>query len=260
MKEPLSGIRVIDMTLAVQGPAASLYLRDMGADVIKVEPPLGDPSRYGRGHANETPAGTLGPQFVAVNRGKRSVSMDLTTELGRKAILALLATATLLSQTTTVDRPPLAGAFIDDLATLLRLEDTRQFDRDALSRIIKSQHAEVRRRAALAIGRIADPAGAALLEAAHADKDPDVAATVLFAAGQLKVPATIPWLEEAMSSPGSLSAVAREAAIAGPASQVPAGEVTKYSKLSSVAGPTRSDIEVSSGSDLCPSPRRPALD
>jgi crotonobetainyl-CoA:carnitine CoA-transferase CaiB-like acyl-CoA transferase len=93
MKEPLSGIRVIDMTLAVQGPAASLYLRDMGADVIKVEPPLGDPSRYGRGHANETPAGTLGPQFVAVNRGKRSVSMDLTTEPGRKAILALLATA-----------------------------------------------------------------------------------------------------------------------------------------------------------------------
>ena len=93
MKEPLSGIRVVDMTLAVQGPAASLYLRDMGADVIKVEPPLGDPSRYGRGHGNNTPPGTLGPQFVAVNRGKRSVSVDLATELGRKAVFRLLETA-----------------------------------------------------------------------------------------------------------------------------------------------------------------------
>jgi crotonobetainyl-CoA:carnitine CoA-transferase CaiB-like acyl-CoA transferase len=93
MNEPLSGIRVVDMTLAVQGPAASLYLRDMGAEVIKVEPPIGDPSRYGRGHANETPVGTLGPQFVAVNRGKRSVCVDLSTELGRNAVLRLLETA-----------------------------------------------------------------------------------------------------------------------------------------------------------------------
>jgi formyl-CoA transferase len=91
--EPLSGIRVVEVTLAVQGPAAGLYLRDMGADVIKVEPPLGDPSRYGRGHDNATPEGTLGPQFVAVNRGKRSVCVDLATELGRKAVFALLADA-----------------------------------------------------------------------------------------------------------------------------------------------------------------------
>jgi len=93
MNEPLSGIRVIDMTLAVQGPAAGLYLRDMGAEVIKVEPPLGDPSRYGRGHGNESPEGTLGPQFVAVNRGKRSVCVDLSTELGRNAVQRLLETA-----------------------------------------------------------------------------------------------------------------------------------------------------------------------
>lgn len=93
MNEPLSGIRVVDMTLAVQGPAAGLYLRDMGAEVIKVEPPIGDPSRYGRGHANDTPQGTLGPQFVAVNRGKRSICVDLSTALGRKAMLKLLATA-----------------------------------------------------------------------------------------------------------------------------------------------------------------------
>jgi len=93
MSEPLTGIRVVEMTIAVQGPAAGVYLGDMGAEVIKVEPPLGDASRYGRGVGNETPAGTQGPQFVACNRGKRSVCMDLTTELGRQALHALLAGA-----------------------------------------------------------------------------------------------------------------------------------------------------------------------
>ncbi len=93
MDEPLTGIRVVDMTIAVQGPAAGLYLRDMGAEVIKVEPPIGDPSRYGRGHDNDTPPGTLGPQFVAVNRGKRSVCLDMSTELGQRAVHRLLETA-----------------------------------------------------------------------------------------------------------------------------------------------------------------------
>ncbi|MDA1074459.1 MAG: CoA transferase [Proteobacteria bacterium] len=91
--EPLSGIVVVEMSLAVQGPAAALYLCDMGAQVIKVEPPLGDPSRYGRGIGNETPAGSIGPQFAAVNRGKRSVCLDSSTELGNRAIQALLARA-----------------------------------------------------------------------------------------------------------------------------------------------------------------------
>jgi len=93
MQEPLTGIRVVEMTIAVQGPAAGLYLCDMGAEVIKVEPPLGDPNRYGRNVDNPTPAGTLGPQFVAVNRGKRSVCLDASTDLGKAAIHALLATA-----------------------------------------------------------------------------------------------------------------------------------------------------------------------
>ena len=58
--EPLEGITVIELALAVQGPAAGVYLRDMGAEVIKVEPPIGDPSRYGRNRNNDTPPGTLG--------------------------------------------------------------------------------------------------------------------------------------------------------------------------------------------------------
>ena len=93
MPEPLQGVTVVEMTIAVQGPAAGLYLRDMGAEVIKVEPPLGDPSRYGRGRNNETPDGTMGPQYVAVNRGKRSVCVDLLTDLGLEALHRLLADA-----------------------------------------------------------------------------------------------------------------------------------------------------------------------
>ncbi len=93
MPEPLEGITVVEMTIAVQGPAAGLYLRDMGARVIKVEPPLGDPSRYGRGRQNESPAGTMGPQFAATNRGKRSVCVDLNTDEGASVVHALLATA-----------------------------------------------------------------------------------------------------------------------------------------------------------------------
>lgn len=53
MPEPLEGFTVVEMTVAVQGPAAALYLRDMGAEFIKVEPPLGDASRYGRGRDND---------------------------------------------------------------------------------------------------------------------------------------------------------------------------------------------------------------
>lgn len=93
MPEALEGLLVVEMTIAVQGPAAALYLRDMGAQVVKVEPPMGDASRYGRGRDNETPDGTMGPQFVAVNRGKRSVCLDIATEQGQVALHALLARA-----------------------------------------------------------------------------------------------------------------------------------------------------------------------
>ena len=93
MPEPLEGITVIEMTIAVQGPAAGLYLRDMGATVVKVEPPLGDPSRYTRGRDNHHPNGSMGPQYAAVNRGKRSLCIDLKTTAGMQALHALLATA-----------------------------------------------------------------------------------------------------------------------------------------------------------------------
>ena len=93
MQEPLDGIRIVEMTIAVQGPSAGVYLRDMGAEVIKIEPPMGDASRYSRARQNETPDGTVGPQYIAANRGKRSICLDMSTAIGVKALHLLLKDA-----------------------------------------------------------------------------------------------------------------------------------------------------------------------
>ncbi|MEM7020396.1 MAG: CoA transferase [Pseudomonadota bacterium] len=93
MPEPLTDFTVIEMAVAIQGPAASLYLRDMGAEVIKIEPPIGDASRYTRGRFNPASEDALSPQFVSVNRGKRSLCLDAKTGEGQRVIHELLSSA-----------------------------------------------------------------------------------------------------------------------------------------------------------------------
>ena len=68
---PLRGIRVIELGQYISGPYAAKLLADLGAEVIKVESPDGDPMRRWEGH------GTMSPQFAAYNRGKRAVALDL---------------------------------------------------------------------------------------------------------------------------------------------------------------------------------------
>ena len=109
-------------------------------------------------------------------------------------------------------RRPLSRANIDDIATLLKLEDTRQFDEAALGRILKSTHPEVRRRAAVSIGRIADPKGLALLQSVRSDADREVLASVVFATGQIHQPESVAWLASLLSAPATSPVVAREAA------------------------------------------------
>ena len=93
MSGPLAGLKVIELAIAIQGPAAGLHFANMGAEVIKVEPPFGDASRYGKGVGNVLPEEVPGSQFIAMNKGKRSVVLDVHSELGQEAMHRLLETA-----------------------------------------------------------------------------------------------------------------------------------------------------------------------
>jgi len=88
---PLSGVRVVELGVWIAGPAAGGIMADWGADVIKIEPPEGDPSRLFHGILG----GVLpsNPVFELDNRSKRSVVFDLRSEDGMANALRLIATA-----------------------------------------------------------------------------------------------------------------------------------------------------------------------
>ncbi|MGZ5937536.1 MAG: CaiB/BaiF CoA transferase family protein [Rhizomicrobium sp.] len=94
---PLSGILVIDLTRVLAGPYAALMLNELGARIIKVEPPrTGDDSRH-IGPFVKTPAGkTKSGYFMSVNRGKESIALDLKADGDRKIFEALLERADVL--------------------------------------------------------------------------------------------------------------------------------------------------------------------
>ena len=81
----LEGIRVLDVTQVMAGPFCAMQLCDIGADVVKVEPPEGDSTRRMAGAA-----GTDSPGFNAVNRGKRGIVLDLKSASGQDAFRRLL--------------------------------------------------------------------------------------------------------------------------------------------------------------------------
>jgi len=83
---PLAGCRVVDAATYVSGPYAAMMLADLGADVVRVEPPGGDPfRRFGRA------VGGVGIMWANVNRNKRSVVLDLKSSEGRARLLDMLA-------------------------------------------------------------------------------------------------------------------------------------------------------------------------
>ena len=84
---PLAGVRILDLSRILAGPYATMMLADLGAEVIKIEPPGGDDTRtwgppFGGGEA---------AYFLAVNRGKKSVVLNLKTEEGSAALARLIA-------------------------------------------------------------------------------------------------------------------------------------------------------------------------
>ena len=106
----LEGIRVLDVTQVMAGPFCAMQLCDMGADVIKVEPPGGDSTRRMAGASGDDSAG-----FNAVNRGKRGIVLDLGTARGQDAMRRLLGSADILIENY---RPGVMRRFGLDYATL----------------------------------------------------------------------------------------------------------------------------------------------
>lgn len=113
MALPLAGIRVLDISQVMAGPFCCMLLADMGADVIKVEPPgTGDSTRQSMGFRLK---GEDSPGFLALNRNKRSITLDLKAPADREVLYALVKTADALVENA---RPGVAGRLGMDYQTL----------------------------------------------------------------------------------------------------------------------------------------------
>ncbi len=109
----LDGLRVIDVTQVMAGPFCTMVLADLGADVIKIEPPAGDSTR-----AMPGAVGTDSPSFNAVNRGKRSIVVNLKAPEGLAVLKRLVGTADILVENY---RPGVMAALGLDYASLAAL-------------------------------------------------------------------------------------------------------------------------------------------
>ena len=111
---PLAGVRVIEFTHMVMGPAAGLILADLGADVIRIEPAEGDSTR-------KLPGSGAG-YFPMYNRNKRSLCVDLKSEAGREAVLRLIDSADIVIENFrpgTMDRLGFGYAALDEVAQMM---------------------------------------------------------------------------------------------------------------------------------------------
>lgn len=113
---PLRGLRVVEATSRIQGPLAGLLLRMLGAEVVHVEPPGGDPYRM-----MPPAAGTVGALFQCVNRGKSPVELDLNRPSGRDGLLDLVREADAFLHNW---RPGKAGEWRLDIKDLARCNPT----------------------------------------------------------------------------------------------------------------------------------------
>jgi crotonobetainyl-CoA:carnitine CoA-transferase CaiB-like acyl-CoA transferase len=109
LTEVLKGVRVVELGTMITAPLTGMMLADLGADVVKVErPDGGDPFRSFRG-------GLYSPHFIAFNRNKRSVALDLQSEAGKASLRALLRDADVLIdnyRSGVMDRLGFSAAFV----------------------------------------------------------------------------------------------------------------------------------------------------
>src|SRR5690349_9262657 len=93
---PLVGVRVVDLTRALAGPYCTMMLADLGADVIKIEPPEGDLTRFNGPYTRDDDERAFGAYFASINRNKRSVVLDLKEQADVGRLLELIDGADVL--------------------------------------------------------------------------------------------------------------------------------------------------------------------
>jgi crotonobetainyl-CoA:carnitine CoA-transferase CaiB-like acyl-CoA transferase len=117
---PLAGVRVVDCSTVLAGPYATMLLADLGADVVKVEPPEGDATRgWGPPWVGDEAAGTrTAAYYLAVNRNKRSLRLDLRQPAGADVLRRLLADADVFVENLRPDSLARLGFDDDALAAI----------------------------------------------------------------------------------------------------------------------------------------------
>jgi crotonobetainyl-CoA:carnitine CoA-transferase CaiB-like acyl-CoA transferase len=120
---PLKGIRILDMTSVVNGAYGTQILADQGAEVIKIEDPVGTRGGGGdimrwSGHLPEGSAPGMGPIFLTINRNKRSVVLDLKKEADKRALMRLVKTCDALVSSVRYDGMKRLGLAYEDIAAV----------------------------------------------------------------------------------------------------------------------------------------------
>jgi len=98
MTGPLDGVRILDLTHALAGPYCTMLLADLGADVVKIEPPRGDLTRYAEPFIEGDELREFGGYFQSVNRNKRSVVIDMKKPEGRELFLRFVPAAAVVAE------------------------------------------------------------------------------------------------------------------------------------------------------------------
>jgi crotonobetainyl-CoA:carnitine CoA-transferase CaiB-like acyl-CoA transferase len=110
---PLSGTRVVDLTTFLSGPVAARTLADLGAEVVRVESPRGDPTRAGSGlHPGDPPSAF----YLALHRDRQGVVLDLKTEAGGAVLRDLVAASDVLLENFSPGVTDRLGVTYEDLA------------------------------------------------------------------------------------------------------------------------------------------------
>ncbi|HYH79074.1 MAG TPA: HEAT repeat domain-containing protein [Longimicrobium sp.] len=167
----------------------------------------------GTGESRRIRAATQFPPFSR-EAGERGRGRGGRPALGLQFAAALVAALLTLAAPAAAQHRPLAGRNLSIAAQLLRLEDRREYDHDALASAAANQSPEVRRRAVLAIGRIGDQRGTQTVVGRLADTDTAVVASAAFALGLLRDTSAVPALVEQLRG---ANVVARRPTVAGEA-------------------------------------------